>query len=350
MEATTSPTPATTTLAEGFTLTGKLVSEFKAENGPQSPAGLFRTGPGRFGPPNFRLLSGSPPSYNNWTDVDRLLTTTGHIAAAYSRVMIDPTPHIAVCVKHGNASGAGIGDSRKALERMMAGDKLASFGGLVMINFDFTEEYAAILAEQKFDGILAPNISEEAITRLERKHGKCRFQVNEALYQLGMDSLDHNQRHRYVRDGVLVQSNYTSILNLSSPDVVRYGEASPDQENDMRLAWAICATSNSNTITLVKDRMLVGNGVGQQARVYAAELAVERAVRAGHDIDGAVAVSDSFFVNNDAVEALINAGVTAIFATSGSELNDKKLIPYCQEKGVVLYTIPDSKGRMFFGH
>jgi len=43
--------------------------------------------------------------------------------------------------------------------------------------------------------------------------------------------------------------------------------------------------------------MLIGNGTGQQDRVGAAELAVKRAIDAGHKemLSGAAAYSDSFF-------------------------------------------------------
>ena len=78
----------------------------------------------------------------------------------------------------------------------------------------------------------------------------------------------------------------------------------------MLLAWGVGCTSNSNTITIVKGGMLVGNGVGQQDRVGAAELAVKRAIDAGHraaNCRSAVAYSDSFFPFSDGVEALIDA-------------------------------------------
>ena len=82
---------------------------------------------------------------------------------------------------------------------------------------------------------------------------------------------------------------------------------------DLILAWAVGCTSNSNTITLVKDGMLLGNGVGQQDRVGAAQLAI---MRAGEkDLNGAVAYSDSFFPFPDAPQILIDYGIKIIFST-----------------------------------
>jgi len=117
----------------------------------------------------------------------------------------------------------------------------------------------------------------------------------------------------------------------------------------MVLAWAIGSLSNSNTITLVRDWVLIGNGVGQQDRVGGCDLAILRAKWAGHETDGATVYSDSFFPFPDGPEHLVQAGVKAIFATSGS-VNDDKTIQVCQDAGIVLYMIPDKVGRGFAYH
>jgi phosphoribosylaminoimidazolecarboxamide formyltransferase/IMP cyclohydrolase len=120
---------------------------------------------------------------------------------------------------------------------------------------------------------------------------------------------------------------------------------------DLLIAWGIGSTSNSNTITIVNDEMLIGNGVGQQDRVGAAELAIKRAIDAGHKdkLQGAVAYSDSFFPFPDGVQVLIDHGIGAIFSTTGS-VNDKKIQDLCRECGVVLCQLPDTSARGFFGH
>ena len=117
----------------------------------------------------------------------------------------------------------------------------------------------------------------------------------------------------------------------------------------MLLAWAIGSTSNSNTITLVKNEMLIGNGVGQQDRVGAAKLAIERAQRAGHEIQGASAYSDSFFPFPDGLQTLIDAGVKAVF-TSEAGIKFPEIVTLAKKAGIAFYTVHDSKGRGFFGH
>src|SRR5690606_25280050 len=131
----------------------------------------------------------------------------------------------------------------------------------------------------------------------------------------GLGSLDTAKRFRYVRGGFLEQPNYDFVpdfKDVTGVEIVR----------NIVLAWAVGATSNSNTITLVKDGRLVGNGVGQQDRVGAAKLAILRADDAAKSIDAnsekadlgdAVAYSDSFFPFPDAPAVLIDRGIKTIF-------------------------------------
>ncbi len=319
------------------------------ENAWQAPAHLYST---KTDDPlaldKFTVVEGTPPSYNSWVDIDRLLQTSTHIAQAYVTNGGD-TPMIAVGGKHGNACGAAVGnDPAEVLKQMMSGDPLAIFGGLVITNFEVSEKVCEALAGKMLDGIIAPSFTLPAIEILRRKGDKCRFIVNPALSSLS-GNLDQATRFRYVRGGFLTQPNYTFVPNLSSEEIKKYDTATQDQEDDLLLAWAIGSTSNSNTITLVKDGHLIGNGVGQQDRVGAAQLAITRAERSGHEVKGAVAYSDSFFPFPDGPQTLIDAGVTAILTSSGS-VKDPATIDVCEKNNVALYMVPDQAGRGFFGH
>lgn len=321
------------------------------ENPQQIPASLFSS---KTKDPlaldKFKLMEGVAPSYNNWCDIDRMLQTITHIAAAYTKNQ-NSIPFIAIGVKHGNACGAAAGDSElEVMKKMMTGDPLAIFGGLIMTNFAVDENVAEHLTGKLLDGIIAPSFSPEAISALKRKGDKCRFIVNEALSSLDEKSLDSTPRFRYVRGGFLRQPNYTFVLDLKNEELQKYdGTISQEQKNDLLLAWAIGATSNSNTIVIVKNGQLIANAVGQQDRVGSAKLAIERARRSEHDLEGSVAYSDSFFPFPDGPKILIDAGVKAILATSGS-IRDKETIDLCREHDTALYLIPDTVGRGFFGH
>ncbi|MDA8156234.1 MAG: hypothetical protein M0Z52_07250 [Actinomycetota bacterium] len=328
------------------------------ENGCQVPAALYEGGSADpLALEKFSIVAGTEPSYNNLCDLDRLLQTVTHIAATFE-INRGKAPFIAVGVKHGNSCGAAVGDNPADVARkMIMGDPLAIFGGLVMVNCTVTEEVAEALVgfgmpegqRRILDGIIAPAFDESATGLFQRKGDKCRLLANPALASLGKASLDISPRYRYVRGGFLAQPNYTYILDLNDPELKKSGQATRQQEDDMLIAKAIGDTSNSNTITIVKNGQLIGNGVGQQARVRGAKLALNLVTYCGHDAKGASASSDSFFPFTDGVEVLAEAGIKAIMSTSGS-VKDKDVIKFCEDKGIVFYLIPDKKGRGFFGH
>lgn len=302
----------------------------------------------------FALLEGSPLSYNNLIELDRQLQTITHIAAAFE--LAGGIPAIALGTKHGNACGAGVaGRPVAATQLMLTGDRRAIFGGCVMLGFGVDAEVATVLASHASEGrrlldlVAAASFSDEAIEILARKHGKCRVLANPALGALSGASLDTGLLRRRVRGGVLEQPNYTFVLDLSDPAVERVGTLSSSQERDLLLAWAIGSTSNSNTTTLVRDGQLLGNGTGQQDRVGSCALAVTRARGAGHDVTGAVAYSDSYFPFPDAPQTLIDAGVTALFCTTGS-VRDDTVRETLGDGGVAVAQLPDRDARGFFGH
>ncbi len=340
-------------------LVGEQILECKyGENAWQTPAGLYVS---RNDDPlslfSFQIVAGTAPSYNNLADLDRLLQTITHIAAGFE-VNFGEVSKIAVGVKHGNACGASVfDDASSALQKMLEGDLRAIFGGVVMVNFKVDEKLAEVLLLYKMeegrrrilDVIAAPAFSSEAIEILKRKGDKCRFLVNSGLAHLSKDSIDNHQRFRYVRGGFLAQPNYNFILDLTSPEIEVSDKLSDNQKKDILLAWAIGNTSNSNTVTIVKNQMLIGNGVGQQDRVGGCELAIKRAKDSHHDIENAVAYSDSFFPFPDGPEKLSQAGIKVILATSGS-VKDEEVRKYCKENKISLVTLSDKLARGFFGH
>ena len=384
---------------------GEELCRFKGENGPQSPAILYtRKTNDPLSIDNFRLIGGADPSFNNWRDIgDRLLQVITHLAAGWN-ANYGHVPFIAIGSKHGNPCGAALGDNREeAVHNMVVGDARAIFGGSVITNFEIDGQLAQAMIDatqsQKaiFDVVIAPGFTADALEALARKKGKCRLMVNPALAEAGAALLDTASRLVYVRGGYMIQPNYTFILNFNHPDMKVFGERNALIESDLLLAWAIGCTSNSNKITITRNFQLLGNGTGRQDRVGAAELAIKIAIDAGHatNVDmygvateavrrimesarkggrrhnyaaiaknavdealfasiynllkGAVAYSSSFFPFEDGPKALIDAGIKAIFSTSGS-VNDAKVQRLCEENGVMLYQLPDTMARGFFGH
>ena len=346
-------------LADEFSITALLAAKCRyGENAWQSPAGLYTMcSSDPLALDNFKVVAGADPSYNNYVDLDRLLQTATHIAAVMGK-NCGAVGSIAIAVKHGNPCGAAYGIGQiPILQKAVRGDTRAIFGGLVLTNFPIGEVEAEELLthasppriRRLLDGIIAPEFSDQAIKMLTRKGDKCRFIANPSLANLSAKSLHTAPRFRYVRGGVLFQPNYTFVMDRADPRLARYGDIPDELIGDLLLAWAIGSTSNSNTITLVKDGMLIGNGVGQQDRVGCCELTLKRAVDAGHTAKGAVAYSDSFFPFPDGPEVLAEAGISAIVTSSGSQ-NDAQTRAVCHDYGIGLLMIPDAVGRGFFGH
>ena len=308
----------------------------------------------------FKLESENQPSYVTITDVDRALQTLTHMLAVWS-LNTDfgegGQPVAMVAVKHGNPCGASYGRGYKhTVFNTVLGDPLAVMGAVIACNFPIGEHEAMGLLQggmpdgekRFFAAVVAPRFTREGLRILTQRGGKkCVLMSNHALSEMYQaPPLDISPRFRQIRGGLLRQPNYTNLLDV-------YGVELPPSETELAknlaLAWAVAATSNSNTITLVRDSMLIGNGVGQQDRVGAAELAISRARRSGHEVCGAVACSDSFFPFPDGPEVLIRAGVKEILTTSGS-LKDDEVKELVQKLGGRLWIIPDSEGRMFYNH
>jgi phosphoribosylaminoimidazolecarboxamide formyltransferase/IMP cyclohydrolase len=338
------------------------------ENAYQAPSSVYETNKSNFSPDKFKLLTETMLSYNNFCDRDKILQMITHISAGFELNLGKRAPYIAIAVKHGNACGVGLGAKpQDALEKMIEGDVRAIHGGSIFTNFKIDEEESETLlhysmqpeARRLLDTVTAPDFSNGAVEILARKKGKCRIVVNSNLANIAPDDLDKTERVRFIRDGFLTQPNYTFIPNLKEANVEGDKEILT-KENivaDLILAWAIGCTSNSNTITIVRDGKLLGNGVGQQDRVGAAKLAISRADDASEslglsgkaDLAGAVVYSDSFFPFPDGPKALIDRGIKIIFATSGS-VNDKEVIEACRKQGATLVMFPDKIARGFAWH
>ena len=295
------------------------------------------------------------PSYNDMVELDRNVQTLTHIAAG-ADVNLGTVPYMGIATKHGNPCGAAIGNTREeVVEKLLTGDQIAIFGGTITVNFEINRLLAKKLVmypenKKRFLGsVVAPAFDEGAREYLSVASKKMALYTNSELAKLDRSSLDSMQRWRYVRGGRLVQDNYTFVPKLSNAHHLPGESFSTQQYTDLVLAWAIGCTSNSNTITVVKNGELLGNAVGQQDRVGSAALAVMRAKRAGHDLEGAVAYSDSFFPFSDGVQVLIDAGVKLILTTTGS-IRDAEVQKACQDQGVSMLLLPDSEARGFFGH
>ncbi|MDO8552497.1 MAG: hypothetical protein Q7S01_03110 [bacterium] len=312
---------------------------------------------------NFQREDGSPfvgegTSWISITDLGRLLQVVERFAAAYRKNVGSALPNVAIIVKHGSPCGASFGDdTEKVAGNMWLGDPQAAFGGAIVVSFPFTSRIADALAKANggkipfISAIAAPSFEKGLTEKIGAKSKGTHFISNKALAKIPAE-ISSLPEIKSVRDHVLEQTAPQFVPDFANMEY--HGPTFSDEDKkqifaDLSLAYAVCSASTSNTVSLVRGGMLIGNAVGQQKRVGSAKLALGLARGSGHETKGAVAVSDSYFPFPDGVEALAEGGVRAIFCTSGS-VRDGAVFARAKELNVGMFTVPDKEGRMFAGH
>jgi phosphoribosylaminoimidazolecarboxamide formyltransferase/IMP cyclohydrolase len=88
----------------------------------------------------------------------------------------------------------------------------------------------------------------------------------------------------------------------------------------------------SNAIVIAGNSMMYGSGAGQQDRVNACRIAIQKA---GERARGAVAASDAFFPFADGLKVIAEAGASAVIQPGGS-MRDDELIKAADEAGLAM--------------
>ncbi|HEX6300837.1 MAG TPA: bifunctional phosphoribosylaminoimidazolecarboxamide formyltransferase/IMP cyclohydrolase [Acidimicrobiia bacterium] len=255
---------------------------------------------------------GKDMSFNNYADTEAAWRLAGDLGEG-----------AVVVVKHTNAAGAARGDSIfEAFERAWDGDSLAAFGGVIAINGEFDEKSASALADRFVEVVVARSASEAALGVMAAKK-------NVRVLTAPLPSTD-DADFRRIEGGFLVQER--DRVELGGWETMSEREPSGEELASLRFAWVVAAHTKSNAIVIAAGEQAVGVGAGDQSRVGAAERAV---AKAGDRALGAVAASDAFFPFRDGLDALADAGVTAIVEPGGS-LNDLEVIDAANERGLAL--------------
>ncbi len=277
----------------------------------------------------FDVVAGKQMSFNNWLD---------HTAAVNALSYLGGEMPACVIVKHTNPCGGAYGSTiEEAFEKAWDGDALAAFGGIVVVNRPIDAQLALRITNGKFIEIIAaPEVTPEAL-KIFQKKPDIRILINQALIN---PSPPTDRNIKAIRGGLLMQETDIIKIDPTAWEVLSKMAPRENQIPDLLLAWQLCRTSKSNTITLVRGGMLVGSGVGQQDRKRCCELAVGKAIdgKTGEQrAEGAVAASDAFFPYPDGPKVLIQAGVKAIIQPAGSK-RDKETIDVCNQYGVAMVT------------
>lgn len=319
------------------------------------------------------LQVGKHPGKINLTDIDNGLNIL--------KYLVDRPA--AVILKHNNPCGAAYGESlADAFNKANRADRIAAFGGAVVMSRPCDKDTASLLAENYLEVVCAPEFEDGTLDILKKAKNLRIIKMDR------IDRLAEFEKFRFVDfksliDGGIIaqQSAVNSIRSINdlkpatatwkSQEYKCDREPTPQEIDDMIFGWAIEHGVTSNSVLYVKDGCTVGIGTGEQDRVGVAEIAVHKAFikyadilcfdkygipyadlslaidkgerkavekeeidaqvqqdRAG--LPGCTMISDAFFPFRDGADVGIKQGITAILQAGGS-MRDFETIEACNE-------------------
>jgi phosphoribosylaminoimidazolecarboxamide formyltransferase/IMP cyclohydrolase len=316
------------------------------------------------------LQFGKHPGKTNLTDVDSAL--------AILRYLSD-RPACAI-MKHNNPSGLAYGSSpAEAYRRAYLADRVAAYGGSVVLNRTLDIETAREVSSSYCEVVAAPDYAPGALELLASRKN-LRIMRLPAMERLESWALKSVLDFKALVDGALIaQTSFVSRIasreDFLPAACVREGkeyavarEPTEAEWADMLFGWRVETGITSNSVIYVKDGATVGVGAGEQDRVGVAEIARDKAYRKLEDrllwertgagwnesedaaakaavheevaashggLAGSVMVSDAFFPFRDGIEVGLREGVAAIVQPGGA-IRDFEAIEACNEYGAAM--------------
>jgi phosphoribosylaminoimidazolecarboxamide formyltransferase / IMP cyclohydrolase len=283
---------------------------------PHQKAALYTDGSG-LGIANAEQLQGKELSYNNLVDLD----------ACWA--LVTEFPGIAVAIiKHTNPCGVGMGATVvEAYKRALEADPVSAFGGVIGVNRTVDGEAAVEIAKLFVEAVVAPDFTEEALVALGAKKNLRVLRLKPALVPRVV---------KQISGGYLVQEEDHVLVNADDLKSVTAREPSAEELEALMFAWRVCKHVKSNAIVYARLEdgfgQTVGIGAGQMSRVDAAKFG---AVKAALPLVGTVAASDAFFPFPDGLEAIAEAGATAVIQPGGS-MRDNEVIAAADRLGIAM--------------
>ena len=268
-------------------------------------------------------LHGKALSYINLLDADAALSAVKELDGAGACI-----------VKHATPCGfATAGDLPTAFKNAFAGDPLAAFGGIVALNqlLDLATAQAITSIDKLLEVIVAPGFAPDALELLRKRWKNVRLLDVGPMGSTGRAGRSPMHLHRIV-GGYLVQERDLLGGDQSSWKVVSQRQPTEEEMDNLKLAWLACKHVKSNALVLAKDQMMVGSGAGQQDRVNACRIAVQKA---GDRVKGSAGASDAFFPFPDGPQLLLDAGVAAIIHPGGS-VRDQETLDVVNQSGAAM--------------
>ena len=308
---------------------------------PHQRAALYADRSWGFG--SAQVLQGKALSFTNLLDLDA--------AARLAHEFDEPA---AAVIKHTNPCGvATAGSLRDAYVTAREVDPMSAFGGIVGLNGPLDGATAAAIAETFIECVVVPAVDDEARAVLAKKKN---LRLVVADFSGGDDAGRRDVRS--ILGAWLVQER-DRVVECAEPwgdrvevvpgepiRVVTKRAPTAAEWTALRFAWRVCAHVKSNTVIFARADRAAAVGAGQMSRVDAVNVAtMKAAAQAGTDLRGTVAASDAFFPFRDGLDAIAQAGATAI-AQPGGSVRDADVIAAADEQNLAMVFT----GRRHFRH
>ena len=292
-----------------------LATPLRYGENPHQKAALYSDGSGT-GIAGAKQLQGKELSYNNLVDLD----ACWELAQEFDETAV-------AIIKHTNPCGAATGSSvLNAYERALAADPVSAFGGVIGINREVDAEAAEEIAKLFVEAIVAPSFTPEALARFGAKKNLRLVQVSSAHSKAGQRVI------KQVSGGLLLQDADLGHVTAAELKVVTERKPSDAELANLIFAWRVCKHVKSNAVVYTRDGQTLGVGAGQMSRVDAAKFGAMKAVLPLTDCGAA---SDAFFPFADGLEAVAQAGATAVIQPGGS-VRDEEVIAAANKLGVAM--------------
>ncbi len=245
-------------------------------------------------------------------------------------------------MKHVNPSGAAAQNKDEPLvevyKKARDCDALAAFGSVAGFNCEVDVATAEEIMNSYVECVVAPSYEEGCMEFFDQKKNIRIMQVDglDAISKFMGDAMWPLDISVQMDGSIVLQAPMlTKLRSVDDLRVITEKKPTAQELKDMLFSWYICMNVRSNGVVLGKENATIGIGTGQQDRVTAVKLALEKADMRGHkaEIPGSVLASDGFFPFRDSIDLLAEYGVTACVQPGGS-VKDKEVIEACDEHGI----------------
>ena len=270
----------------------------------------------------FKKLNGKELSYNNLVDIDSAIDLMREFEQDDITFAI---------LKHTNSCGLATRDTMlAAYQAALAGDPISAFGGILITNGVIDLATAETIDQQFYEVLIAKDFDADALALLKKKKNRVLLKRNAMTPQ--------KTKVKTLLGGYIRQNADLKIEHSADLEVKTKKAPSDHEQKQLLFANKLAKHLKSNTIVLANNNQLLGMGCGQTSRVDACKQAIDKAIRMGFSLEGAVMASDAFFPFPDCVEIAHKAGIKSVIQPGGSR-NDQLSIDYCDEHDIsMVYT------------